>query len=159
MQCPTTFTRAWRPASFAISRSPFGSSSSWMWWTWRWNSRERRRAVPLRGAPHEVCALHRENRYDLIWADAEDTPPISAAVASKHIARYFWRSFKEFIFVSYKLFEKVFELASASYRERDYHSEPQVVLSGNGPFRTKSCLHHLYAGRATADQSIRPEIR
>src|SRR5258708_38596380 len=33
------------------------------------------------------------------WADAEEMPPISAAAVSKHVERYFWRLFKEFMFV------------------------------------------------------------
>src|ERR1035438_9764001 len=89
------------------------------------------------------------------WADAEDTPPISAAVASIHIARYFWRSFKDFIFVSYKLFEKVFEFSAPSYRECNYHPEPQVVLSGNGPIRkTKLPLQPMLRSRCHLELGI-----
>jgi hypothetical protein len=39
------------------------------------------------------------------------------------------------MFVSYKLFEKVFEVSAASCRERDYRPKSREVLSGGGPIR------------------------
>src|SRR5256885_12429873 len=67
------------------------------------------------------------------WADADETPPSSAAVASRHPARYLFRLIM--ICIPNKSFKKSSEVFDTGRRNRDYPPAPQELLSGSGPTR------------------------
>src|ERR1700675_4294331 len=67
------------------------------------------------------------------WADADETPPSSAAVASRHVARYFCRLIM--ICIPISRLKKGSEVFDTGCRNRDYPPASQELLSGCGQTR------------------------